>query len=342
MNTIRGSVRRGLFASTLTLGLCAAAVTPAAAAATAPHVIQPNAAAWTVTLTADSYNPLPTISVTLKAVSSVDVGAKGLYLDIFDLDTSTLLNQCSTGTSCYTSVVGNAGQHQHYVAYITDAPGDGAGHDYANSSTIQVSWQTISVTLTIDVHTLAVGGTATLTSVSSADIYHSVFVIQIWDTTDDYPVSPECYNVCTTTVTRPSAGVTGYQARVVDAIDYPQPPPQAYSPVNYVDWTTSKMTLTLTAPAVTHGPETVAATASIDVGPTPYYIEIFDTSGRELAMCGTGSVCTLFNYTPATSPGSPASQLVAFICIDRGLGEEPAAVDDMAVSNTVVTVLQQT
>ena len=38
---------------------------------------------------------------------------------------------------------------------------------------------------------------------------------------------------------------------------------------------------------------TITASANIDVGPTPYYIEIYDNnSGQLLAYCGFGSSCS--------------------------------------------------
>jgi hypothetical protein len=38
---------------------------------------------------------------------------------------------------------------------------------------------------------------------------------------------------------------------------------------------------------------TITATTNADVGPTPYYITIYsETTGAELAMCGTGSTCS--------------------------------------------------
>ncbi len=38
---------------------------------------------------------------------------------------------------------------------------------------------------------------------------------------------------------------------------------------------------------------TLTATANTDVGPTPYYITIYDeTTGAELAVCGTGITCS--------------------------------------------------
>lgn len=40
-------------------------------------------------------------------------------------------------------------------------------------------------------------------------------------------------------------------------------------------------------------PVTLTATANTDVGPTPYYITIYDqTTGAELAVCGSGITCS--------------------------------------------------
>lgn len=40
-------------------------------------------------------------------------------------------------------------------------------------------------------------------------------------------------------------------------------------------------------------PVTLTATTNTDVGPTPYYITIYsETTGAELAVCGSGATCT--------------------------------------------------
>lgn len=46
---------------------------------------------------------------------------------------------------------------------------------------------------------------------------------------------------------------------------------------------------------------TLTATVNTDVGPTPYYITIYDeTTGAELAVCGTGITCSATVSEPAT------------------------------------------
>jgi hypothetical protein len=57
-------------------------------------------------------------------------------------------------------------------------------------------------------------------------------------------------------------------------------------------------------------PVTLTATANTDVGPTPYYITIYDeTTGAQLAVCGTGSTCSAI--VAETTPGT--QEFEAFI-----------------------------
>jgi hypothetical protein len=48
---------------------------------------------------------------------------------------------------------------------------------------------------------------------------------------------------------------------------------------------------------------TLTATTNTDVGPTPYYITIYsETTGAELAVCGSGTTCTA--TVTAATPGT--------------------------------------
>jgi hypothetical protein len=52
------------------------------------------------------------------------------------------------------------------------------------------------------------------------------------------------------------------------------------------------------------GSVTVTATTNADVGPTPYYITIYsETTGAELAVCGSGTTCSA-----TVSQSSPGTQ----------------------------------
>jgi hypothetical protein len=80
--------------------------------------------------------------------------------------------------------------------------------------------------------------------------------------------------------------------------------------IDPVTWTNSGLSVSLAAPATTTGSATVTATASIDVGPTPYWIEIFDldTQSSIVTPCGSTATCQV-SYNPSVG----LHHLVAFI-----------------------------
>jgi hypothetical protein len=80
-------------------------------------------------------------------------------------------------------------------------------------------------------------------------------------------------------------------------------------------------------------PVTLTATANTDVGPTPYYITIYDeTTGAELAVCGSGITCSA--TVSESSTGS--QQFGAFIGDDVPGTGQPGFV---LVSSNQVSVL---
>jgi hypothetical protein len=89
---------------------------------------------------------------------------------------------------------------------------------------------------------------------------------------------------------------------------YPPPGVVDTTPISYVTWGTAGWSVNLTADAFPQSTATVTATASADVGPTPYYIEIFDENGTLVGLCGSGTTCTV-QYAPSES----GSNLVAFV-----------------------------
>jgi len=305
----------------------------APAAATANPANAGSALTWTISLTADDQNPLPGYGSDLTATANADVSSQKLYIDIIDLNTNALIAECSAGSSCSGTVVQNAGTNQQYQAYITDAASFGAGHDLALSNLVDVNWPTLNVILTVTngVHTLPVLGKSTVTATATADLSDSPFVIRIFH--NGVPVvSCATSSTCSAAAYEPFATTQNYDAEIFSI--QPGFPVYATSTVQYITWSNSGLHISLTAPATTTGPETVTAVASVDVGPTPYYIEIFDRNGHQLAMCGAGTNCSVVGYTPAAAPGS---QLVAYICLDRGAAAPPINSDSMAVSNTVAT-----
>jgi hypothetical protein len=78
---------------------------------------------------------------------------------------------------------------------------------------------------------------------------------------------------------------------------------------------------------------TLTATANTDVGPTPYYITIYDeTTGAELAVCGTGITCS----ATVSENSTGGQQFEAFIGDDVAGTGHPGFV---LVSSNEVSVL---
>jgi hypothetical protein len=166
------------------------------------------------------------------------------------------------------------------------------------------------VQLTDPATTVAIGGTSTLTTTTTYDISSSPFYVEICDVTAG-TVLQICGGgtSCAATVSQAAASTHEYKA-VFSSYSTSYPPTNVLETTasHYVTWASAGDSITLSAPATTYSTVTVTATSSIDVGPTAYYIQIYDEVGTRIASCGTGTTCTT-SFMPATS----GSHLVAFI-----------------------------
>lgn len=88
-------------------------------------------------------------------------------------------------------------------------------------------------------------------------------------------------------------------------------------------------TLCLTQSPYQYGPFT--ASGLWDVGPTPYWISIFNsTTNERLAVCGSGDSCTTDgNYSP---PQDTCYEYIAYIA---GYGDSMPLNDVRSTSNTL-------
>lgn len=186
-----------------------------------------------------------------------------------------------------------------------------------------------SVGLAASPASLAPGGTTTLTATSSRDVATTPFWIEIFDLTSRTLLAA-CGSgtTCTTRVTVFGSAVRSYAAYISSfGSAFPPQSIQASSSAVYVSW----LSVTLTAnPAQLRpgGASLVTANASLDVGATPFYIEVFDQgSGAFLAVCGSGSSCSASVSQPVVTERS----YVAFV---SGFGSALPPPDIRATSNT--------
>jgi hypothetical protein len=176
-----------------------------------------------------------------------------------------------------------------------------------------VTWHGVNLTLTASQPTVSVGATSTLTATTSQDIGPSPFWTEIFDMTTGTRVT-DCWTgtTCSASVSQAAATTHEYVAYLSDdSTAYPPPGIQETSTFSFITWSNLGWRVSLSAPATTYGSETVTATANGDVGPTPYYIEIFNETGTRLGVCAVGSICSV-TFTPSYA----GSHLVAFVSAD--------------------------
>jgi hypothetical protein len=278
------------------------------------NVVRPMTA-WTVSMSASSTWLWPTQSSTVTATVNQDVGPTPYFIRIHDDTAGTYIATCGSGTSCSVPVTQPTPSTHDYSAWVADSsaaypPGNVQATTFPLFG-VTITWHGVGLSLSASATTLPVGSASTLTATTSSDIGPSPFYTSIFDVTTGTLVT-QCGTgtTCTATVSQSAATTHEYTAFVAHfATTYPPTQVLATTPFTFVTWSNVGLRVSLSASGDVFSTQTVTATASADVGPTPYFIEIFDEGGTRMASCGSGTVCS-FTYTP---PFYPGSNLVAFI-----------------------------
>jgi hypothetical protein len=241
---------------------------------------------------ADQASLVPGGTATLTATSNQDVSPTPFFIEIFDATAGTLAATCGSGTTCSTVITQSGSTVRNYIAYVADA-----GKTFppaapqATSGAITESWLTVSVAASPTA--LQPGGTTTLTATATLDVGSTPFFIEVFDATTGSLVAQCGFGTsCAASVTQTASTVQNYIAYVADQSSvFPPPDVRAASGGVFVSWITLSLAVSPTSlPAGNSA--TAVATSSVDVGPTPFYIEIFDeTTGVAIAACGSGTVC---------------------------------------------------
>lgn len=286
-----------------------------------------------MTLTASPATLWPTQYSTLTATANADVGPTPYYIRIYDQTDGQYVATCGIGATCSLGVTEPTASNQEYVAQISDATGNAV---VATSGSQWVVWGSISVTLADSPSTVADRDPSFLEALTSADVGPTPFYISIYDAStgvlvaqcgvgDVCPGNGQISWLATDTTNEFVAYVAGYPS------SFPPPAIQAASYV-FITATSSPWRVSLSGPGQVPngGPATYTATANADVGPTPYWIEIFDaTTQAPLAECGSGTTCSA-----TFEPSDGGDDLVAFV---SSLGFTLPPPNIQASSNTVHT-----
>jgi len=254
------------------------------------------ALAYTASLSASSTNLWPKQYSTLTATTNQDVGPTPYYLSIYDATANSYIKICGSGTTCSMSVTQPTATTHVYRAYVSYYPtvNPPAGQQ-AVSGSVTVVWHGVSVRLAASPTTTSVNGTSTLTATASQDVGPSPFWIQIYDATTGVRLKYCGFGtVCSVPTSQAVATTHRFIAFVSDlSASYYPTGIQATSNSSYVTWTNSNYRVSLGITSPSFNTRTLTAYSNTNVGPTPYYIEIFNLrTGARIAICGSGTTCS--------------------------------------------------
>lgn len=261
------------------------------------------AIAWSVSLTASSNNLWPDQYSTLTATANQDVGPTPYYLEIYDLTSASYVSICGSGTVCTATVTQTqptTHTYEAFVAYYPPTTGLPSGIQ-ANSSVVYVLWHGVNVTLGASQSTLPLSGLTTLTANTSSDVGPSPFYIEIFDTTTSTRLTVCGFGTSCSVTTSQAVATTHKFVAYVSGYSTTLPPASTIATSNpvYVTWSSTGYRVTLSGPTFSYGSETLTATSNVNVGPTPYWIEIFDLdNGARLTVCGSGTTCSVTTSLP--------------------------------------------
>ncbi len=269
------------------------------------------ALAWSVSLTKTYPSGVPwlTQTVTLTATANQDVTYTPYYIRIRDGWGGPILASCGSGTTCSANVVATTYQLHQYEATIEDY----SGSTLMATAVYYVDWDYVYTSISTGTTTVGLGASTTVSASVTRDLGTGPLYLDIYDVTAGTRVK-SCGTgyTCTATVSQTAASTHAYKAFLTSYNDgsvYPPVNNFGNTPLRYLTWTGTGYTISLSAPSSScqNCYVTVTATTNVDVGPTPYYITVFNMDGTWLRTCGSGTSCS-FQYQP-----QGYDELVAFI-----------------------------
>jgi len=240
-------------------------------------------------------------SATITATANMDVGPTPYWIRIFDFDSNRYVATCGSGTTCSVTVAFTTVSDlvHTYQAYVGDTSANlPPGNLQATSNQIEVQWRELAVlSFAADAATLPVGASTTLTATTLRDVGPTPFFIELFDaTTATLLTACGSGTSCSVTVSQGAATTHSYSA-YVSPFSSSLPPAEIVSPspfTVYITWSGSGFQITMTGPEFTASPDrTYTAVANSDVGPTPYFIDVYsETDGTLMAHCASGTTCS--------------------------------------------------
>ncbi|HUC90202.1 MAG TPA: hypothetical protein VMR45_05360 [Patescibacteria group bacterium] len=259
---------------------------------------------WYMSLNPLHSNVWVTQNATLTATSSQDVGPTSYYISIFDETAHAYVALCATGASCAATVTQTSATDHSYRAYISKYPTNMAQPPSTSddiktmSSQAWVIWTDGDASIdVIDSTNLPVGGSTTVTATSSTDVGPTPFWIQLFDaTTGTRLVRCGTGKSCSVTVKQTTATTHSYVA-YVSQLSSTMPPAGTLSASvpHFITWSNEYFNAALSWQPVSSSQIELTATTYKDVGPTPYYISIYnENTSTRLTTCSYGTICKVY------------------------------------------------
>jgi hypothetical protein len=316
------------------------------------NIVTETPEAWTVSLATTETTFAAGDLVTLTATANQDVGVGGIYytIQIFDVTTGQLVQECTSGATCTYGgtypIFTSGGPHQYVavVAHYSEDYAYSAVTDLqATSNVITETREAWTVSLTSSVTTFAAGQPFTFMATANQDVgkTEGAYAIDIYDTTFGILIH-QCTSGTTCGGGPYSTFYSGPPHTFVAVIERSDNPDLHYSAVEDVQstsnvvtiareaWTVSLATVSLTQETASPNWYIIVlkATANQDVGLAggAYEIRIVNyTTGDLIGACWMGTTCTWTDYFNSADPPTYA----AYIANPYGSGET----DVQAISN---------
>jgi hypothetical protein len=239
--------------------------------------------------------------ITLSAYANRDVGPTPYYIEFYDASTGGQIGYCAWGSSCSTSVsMGGATTHW-FVAYVGSWSGSNPpGTVAATSNSVAVTWMAITG-LSASPQYLAPNSATTITVYSSADVGPRPYYLEVFDASTGAVLAICARGTsCSASETQYAATTHTFYAYISSYGTTITPPNSQSSASVSAFWLTVSISASPTALAP-GGTTTLVASTTADVGPSPYYISIFDTTtNTRVALCPSGTYCSA-NFTSNAS-----------------------------------------
>lgn len=275
----------------------------------------PAAESWTVSLVASPPSQWAGVFTTLTATTNIDVGPTPYFIRIWDDERGAYIASCGVGTSCSVNITRTGPRATSFKVVVANSGGIAVASAFASAY-----WHVSGLRLTESETTVGVSAPVLLTTFTDYDIGVSPYWVQIYDDTARTILrSCGAGTMCSVNVSQATATTHRFSACFTEySASYPPQNILECTPQKSVTWTGTAGIRVFLQPT---SPTMITATASIDVGPTPYWIQIYKNTGERLIACGSGTTCNV--TSSVTTPILCVDNLVAHI------GTSSATLPDM-------------